>query len=317
MINSAVGRQAVLENRSAGVSNFSGVGSSVRHHEKTGFVSGREAQNTAAATGKHSKANERHALEQLMSELNAVMLNLSRVLVKSGSSVDKLKSDKLPKLPKAPERVNSGVQAVLSGKKLFALSGKTPGVRPQDVWFGVRFSTQNNEGTLSSIKAAMMRFGQSPLGVFSSVTPSGDGYDIVMRDGFKLRLTLKEIAQARFNGYQPGYTVEDGGMRKDVSFMYAAVAKRVQLENQDGSVKDFKGAIGKMQSDQSPGACLKRLGLSGHMRRTTWESLGTNGGIGVVAAGRNTNFAFEGLLDGCNIKHGLPRGHTGEAYEVI
>ncbi|OAJ45715.1 hypothetical protein [Pseudomonas marginalis] len=258
------------------------------------------------------------SLESLYSSLYALMPSLKRLLQKEEQNSEQTSAKKMPDNKVAVSDGKQSVPQEVDSRQSPGLSKKKQGERPTNVWTGVMFSGKKNEPALSAIKAAMMRFGQSPLSVYSSVVRTESGYNVVMKDGFELSLTLKEIARAKvYAGFQHGRTAEDGGMFKDVIFMYAASAKRVQLESAGGAPKSFIDGLNMLCSYQDPATSLKQLGLEGVMRRTTWSALHHSGGIGIINTGGNTNFAFEGVLDGCVMKKTLPVGHPGVTYELI
>ncbi|WP_460069683.1 hypothetical protein [Pseudomonas sp. H2_E05] len=117
-----------------------------------------------------------------------------------------------------------------SDVNLPALSNKRNGAKPNNIWSGFRQGPDGNCVTVSAIKAAMYRFGQSPTDIFKEVRKTGDLYHIVMRDDFRLNLTERELAEgaraAKFTG-------SDQEMLKDARFLFAASAKRAQMENND------------------------------------------------------------------------------------
>lgn len=194
-----------------------------------------------------------------------------------------------------------------SAKSYSAFSTKKIGEKPADIYRGVKFFGEKNEPVLSSIKAAMERFGQSPLSVYASVTRSDKGYDIVMRDGVKVSMTLGEIAKAKLLcGFQCEPGKENAKMFKDVVFMYAASAKRVQLEHQEDKPVTYDQALNLLASHPGAHESLKRLGIIEFVRSSSAEELVESGAIGVVEVGGNTNFARGGLLDGCNMKKRIP-----------
>lgn len=51
----------------------------------------------------------------------------------------------------------------------------------------------DNSTHAAVIKLMMMTFGQSPHGMFDEVKASGDGYDITMKDEFKVHVSHEEL----------------------------------------------------------------------------------------------------------------------------
>ncbi|MFP3449480.1 hypothetical protein SB765_31625, partial [Pseudomonas sp. SIMBA_067] len=84
------------------------------------------------------------------------------------------------------------------------------------VWSGFFQGAPGNCVTVSAIKAAMMRFGQSPQAIFRQVNAIPGGYEVVMRDSFSLRLTHEEINQARAAS---GLAGSDRRMLDDANFL--------------------------------------------------------------------------------------------------
>lgn len=154
------------------------------------------------------------------------------------------------------------------------LSSKRGGAKPDDIWGGFRQGPDGNCVTVSAIKAAMYRFGQSPTDIYQQVTKFNDGYLVQMRDGFKVLLTDKELAygarNARFKG-------RDEGMVKDAQFLFAVSAKRAQMENNDGfAARSYQAAIRSLndgEDELGPGEAFLRLGLRKHMRTVSVHEL--------------------------------------------
>ncbi len=309
-----------LGNRSMGSKDYSNglEGPGSKRHEVSAGLQETQVFKHSGQRAVAQDSDTQASVKSLFSTLNALMPALERLLQNKTqrpeqTTVKKTLIDKF-----AINDSKQSLQSPVDSHQYPALSKKKKGERPTDVWAGVMYGTKNNEPALSAIKAAMMKYGQSPLGVFSSVVRSDSGYKVVMRDGFELHLTLKEIARAKvFSGFQHGPNPEDGGMYKDVAFMYAASAKRAQLEHVGGTPNSFMDGLNTLCSNQDPATSLKQLGLEGVMRLTTWPALLQSGGIGVVKIGGNTNFAFEGMVDGCTTKQRLPDNHRGVTYELI
>ncbi|AZF54075.1 hypothetical protein C4J85_3602 [Pseudomonas sp. R4-34-07] len=161
------------------------------------------------------------------------------------------------------------------------LSTKRGGAKPDNIWSGFRQGPDGNCVTVSAIKAAMYRFGQSPTDIFKEVAKTSDGYQVFMRDGFRLTLTDGELAEgargAKFSG-------PDTGMLKDAQFLFAVSAKRAQMENNDRTAgRSFQAAIRSLndgEDESGPGEGFLRLGLKGHMKRVSVREL-AQGQIGM------------------------------------
>ena len=154
------------------------------------------------------------------------------------------------------------------------LSGKRGGVKPENIWSGFRQGPDGNCVTVSAIKAAMHRFGQSPTDIYKQVTKVGDGYRVVMRDNFELTLTDRELAEgargAQFKG-------RDNGMLKDAQFLFAVSAKRAQMENNDRTAgRGYQAAIRSLndgEDEGGPGEGFLRLGLRQYMKTVPVQEL--------------------------------------------
>ncbi|MFB3304331.1 hypothetical protein Q7C20_13810 [Pseudomonas sp. AMR01] len=165
--------------------------------------------------------------------------------------------------------------------------GKKPGTGNEagNIWSGFQQGPDGNCVTVSAIKAAMMKFGQKPTDIFKDVRATGDGYTVQMRDGFQLHLNkgeLKQAAeQARFKG-------DDAAMMTDANFLFAASAKRAQMENNDGYAgRNFAAALDSLNDGEDGQEGLMRLGLRDHIRHSSASALAA-GQIGVVTHGITT-----------------------------
>ncbi|AZE95554.1 hypothetical protein C4J96_3449 [Pseudomonas orientalis] len=162
------------------------------------------------------------------------------------------------------------------------LSNKRGGAKPDNIWSGFRQGPDGNCVTVSAIKAAMHRFGQSPTDIFQEVVKTNDGYHVLMRDGFPLTLSDRELVEgsrgAKFNG-------PDKGMLKDAQFLFAVSAKRAQMENNDRTAgRSYQAAIRSLnngEDETGPGEGLLRLGLRNHMKRVRVRDL-AQGQLGMV-----------------------------------
>ncbi len=154
------------------------------------------------------------------------------------------------------------------------LSSKRNGAKPDNIWSGFYQGPDGNCVTVSAIKAAMYRFGQSPTDIFKSVTRTHDGYRVVMRDEFQLTLTDRELREgakgAQFKG-------PDKGMLQDAEFLFAVSAKRAQMENNDRMAgRGYWAAIRSLnngEDETGPGEGFLRLGLRQHMKRVSVREL--------------------------------------------
>lgn len=190
----------------------------------------------------------------------------------------------------------------------------TSGKKPENIWSGFSQGPDGNCVTVSAIKAAMMQFGQKPTDVFREVKEAGDGYDVKMRDGFELHLSRDELKQAareaRFKG-------DDPAMMTDANFMYAASAKRAQMEgnghddNVNEAKKSYSHALRSLNNGEMPHEALDRLGLKGLYRRSSSSEL-ASGKLGVVAYDRHSMAVVGGRVELWGGRGGRPK--EGIAY---
>lgn len=167
-----------------------------------------------------------------------------------------------------------------------------PGQKPKDIWGGFRQGPDGNCVTVSAIKAAMMRFGQKPTDIFTEVKSVKGGYEIAMRDGFKLQLSESElqmgISGSQFQGY-------DQEMLRDAHFLFAVSAKRAQMENNDGTAaRSFSQAIKTLNDGEYSREGLLRLGLKSHIKTVPLSDL-LNGMIGTVERRGHSVAVIEGV----------------------
>lgn len=190
-------------------------------------------------------------------------------------------------LPVPPPRVQPAPDKALintHNEPLPRLSTKRNGAKPDNIWNGFRQGRNGNCVTISAIKAAMAKFGQSPTDIYKSVEKTPEGYKVVMRDGFELTLSQAELDSAiRGSNF---VALNDPGMLKDAHFLFACSAKRAQLENNDGRAKrSFAAAISTLndgEDERGPGEGFKRLGLEKHMKRVSVRDFADTSMIGMV-----------------------------------
>ena len=178
-----------------------------------------------------------------------------------------------------------------------------PGKKPDNIWSGFSQGPDGNCVTVSAIKAAMMHFGQKPTDIFRDVKETGTGYDVTMRDGFKLSLSRDEVRQAaihaRFNG-------DDPAMMTDANFLFAASAKRAQMENNDGRAgRSFMAAMSSLNDGEAAREGLDRLGLKGHYRPATDADL-RNSKAGTVEYKGHSMAVINGRIELWGARGGRP-----------
>jgi len=189
-----------------------------------------------------------------------------------------------------------------------------PGKKPDNIWSGFSQGPDGNCVTVSAIKGAMMKFGQKPTDVFKEVKETGEGYHVKMRDGFELTLSKGELRQAaayaQFKGDNPG-------MITDANFMYAASAKRAQIEgnghddNANAAKQSFAHAMQSLNNGEMGWEALDRLGLKDHYRQSSSSEL-ASGKLGVVDYGGHSMAVIGGRIELWGGRGGRPQ--EGLAY---
>lgn len=194
------------------------------------------------------------------------------------------------------------------------LSGKAKGQKPDDIRAGVSVAydpvyTGSNENTdhLAAIKVAMMKFGQSPASIFTEVTRAEDGYNIVMRDGFKLHISNEELELAFKDA---GFAGHDEEMIKDASFLRGVMTKRRYIEHKpewnpydvDGyhyAYWTYPGFLAHSYSGLEGDVALKALGLGKHIEVVEAQSLGSQVGLSSERRPWQQNdFIIDGVMTG-------------------
>lgn len=194
---------------------------------------------------------------------------------------------------------------ITEGSKHFNYRPDTsnPGKKPDNIWSGFSQGPDGNCVTVSAIKAAMMRYGQKPTDVFRTVKETGAGYDVTMRDGFKLSLTKDEVREAATHARFKG---DDPAMMTDANFMYAASAKRAQMENNDGTAgRSFMAAMNSLNDGEVSREGLDRLGLRGLYRSATDADLRSSN-VGTVEYGGHSMAVINGRVELWGQRGGVP-----------
>ncbi|OCW22812.1 hypothetical protein [Pseudomonas sp. S3E12] len=174
------------------------------------------------------------------------------------------------------------------------LSDKRNGAKPDNIWSGFRQGPDGNCVTVSAIKAAMYKFGQSPTDIYKEVVKTNNGYRVTMRDDFVLNLTDQELKVGAAGSLFIG---SDKGMLKDAQFLFAVSAKRAQMENNDGwASRSYRAAVRTLndgEDDDGPGEGFLRLGLRKHMKRVNVRDL-AKGQLGMCNRARHSVAVING-----------------------
>lgn len=257
------------------------------------------------------------ALMGMLVDLFAQFFNqLQRLLRKDVPPPDSTHND----VPLPQPRVLPAPDTTPTDKRrepIHELSTKRKGEKPDNIWNGFRQGKDGNCVTVSAIKAAMAKFGQSPKDIYTSVEPVAEGFKVVMRDGFELKLTKSELNSAiRGSNF---VQLNDPGMLKDAHFLFACSAKRAQMENNDGwANRSFNAAIATLnngEDEHGPGEGFKRLGLKAHMKRVSVREFADQSLIGMVNRRRHSVAVVNGSEEIYGRKGGRPT--EGQAIALI
>ncbi|WP_348751020.1 hypothetical protein [Pseudomonas rhodesiae] len=261
-----------------GVDTFNAVNEDVSHGSSRNNIKF-DASPSAVANVKNSAVQNADAVNSLVALFTSFFNQLIGLISnKKETTVPDVPRppDVLPKVVPDPTPPAPGPATDIPG-----LSNKGNGAKPENIWSGFRQGPDGNCVTVSAIKAAMHRFGQSPTDIYKEVKKTSTGYHVVMRDGYELTLSdqeLREGAQgAKFIG-------PDKGMLKDAQFLFAVSAKRAQRDNNDGTAgRSYRAAIHSLNNGEDEymaGEGFERLGLKKHMKRVSVREL-ARGQIGM------------------------------------
>jgi len=158
---------------------------------------------------------------------------------------------------------------------------------------------ENFDGTSHAavIKMMMATLGPTPADMFDQVTSSGSGYDVTMKDEFKVHVSqdeLSQVAQAsRFGG-------DDVEVVRAANFALAVFVKRKQSV---GGYASFAAALAKTLQGETTLRCLQGMGVYG---LSQYVSPGEMVGEGVVAVMGTHNFGSTLVVDGVGRRDGFP-----------
>lgn len=187
----------------------------------------------------------------------------------------------------------------IEGRQVFHAATDT---KPEQIWKGFYQGVEGNCVTVSAIKAAIVRFGQDPQGIYKQINLTPGGFEVIMRDSFRLHLTHEELRQAtaasNFRGSDPQ-------LLSYANFLYAVSAKRAQWEDNDFRAGQGYGvALQTLNDGESPGEALRRLGLFSYIREATVKEL-ARGAIGTLADSHHSVAVINGALDDYGQKQAL------------
>ncbi|ADO75088.1 hypothetical protein [Stigmatella aurantiaca] len=184
--------------------------------------------------------------------------------------------------------------ASLPTRDAFEVTAQRPQTsQDRDRYFsGFKQGGTGNCVSVAAIKAAMAKFG--PDQVFKSVKRSGQGYDVTMRDGVKVRVSDAELATA---GRLSRISGRDPKLVRDAVLMYAAMANRAQLEGNDGRKNmSFERACQSLNDGESYREGPRWLGLQKHVRKIDPNDIHRYTAV-VGASSRHAVFASDGFVD--------------------
>jgi len=197
------------------------------------------------------------------------------------------------------DRQTSHPPASSLGSQRWTLSNMPVGAKPDNIWGGFYQGSELNCVTVSAIKAAMMKYGQNPQGIYSRITETAQGYTVTMRDSCTVHLTHDELKQARKGSNFHG---ENTGLLNDAIFLYAVSAKRAQVENHDFVAgKSFAAAMGSLNDKETSGEALRRLGLFAFTYNSSAQEL-ASGVPGTLANHDHSVGVFDGVMDFYGLK---------------
>lgn len=255
---------------SALLSNRSGDGRSGGHDPVPTTASAPTGASSRPGMGiEKARPGNENPLEKIIELLATISGMLTHYLERRKPARDKLLLESKPVVPGPEARPPPTPLSV----------GET-GRKPTDIWGGFYQSVEGNCVTVSAIKAAMTRFGQSPLAIYERITADADGYEVVMRDNYRLHITRQELEQA---AQASAFAGSDSAMLEDANFLYAVSAKRAHEENnEDTAGQSFAAALDTLNDGEVPGEAFRRLGLYAWLRESSVTEL-AQGAIGTLA----------------------------------
>jgi hypothetical protein len=161
--------------------------------------------------------------------------------------------------------------------------------------FGEHFDVSTHAAV---IKMMMATLGPTPADMFNQVTPTANGYDVMMKDEFNARITHEElqlVAQvSKFSG-------NDAQAVRAANFALTVFVKRRQ---QIGGYANFHAALTKSLQGETTLRCLQGMGVYGLSQYVPPSRMV---GEGVVAVMETHNFGSALVVDGLGHANGKPR----------
>lgn len=223
--------------------------------------------------------------ESILVALKAVLEQLQRLILTFADDDRSDDSAELPSKEVVRPSDSDALKVQTDSKQVQGISNKKPGQPPDDIWMGLMEGNGLNAGYIACIKAAMLKFGQSPLGIYTSVTEKDGVYEVVMRDGNRASLSKADLEKAALFADFRG---TDESMIEDATFIYAVAAKRMQHDKSSKSVPNafskepYECALQLLTNYFRAYRAFPNLGLGAYMRETTPKELVASGGIGLI-----------------------------------
>lgn len=190
---------------------------------------------------------------------------------------------------------SQGVRALKDDGPIILGAPDTVGIKPGDIFSDFTQGAKGDCVVIAAIKAAMMKFGHNPHGIYKKIETTPDGFNIVMRDDFTLHITQAELRHAMGKAGFEAHAPSD--VLTHAKFLFAVSAKRIQLERYyDNDEETFNDSIAALNTGDYPGEALRRLGLSARVVAATMKDL-RNGAIGTLATGGHVGLVVDGYLD--------------------
>lgn len=171
---------------------------------------------------------------------------------------------------------------------------------------GARRFGEHFDGTTHAavIKMMMAALGPTPADMFDQVAPSGNGFDVTMKDEFKVHVSQDEVRQAaqasKFSG-------DDAEVVRAANFALAVFVKRKQSV---GGYAGFEAALAKTLQGETTLRCLQGMGVYGLSQYVPPSQLV---GEGVVAVMGTHNFGSALVVNGMGDEQGHARP-VGDRY---
>lgn len=259
----------------------------VRGIDNTRNIAAEFQQNAVLET---AAANNQSQIEQLTDTLKQLMEIVKQLItVVSAMAQGQARANSGNGMSNNPFSVPAGGDA---------LGSRSSGSRSNadysagDIYRGFYQGQEGNCVSVGAIKAAMVAFG--PDQVFQNVQRTANGVDVTMRDGQRVQLTNSELALARQHGNFRG---TDSNLINNATVMYAAMAKRAQMEGNDGLGRmNYVQALNSLNNGENYLEGPHWLGLDGYVQRIDPSQM-NNYAASVGASNSHVVFNSGGVID--------------------